>query len=117
MSALPPIATAKADMCSAKRHVRFTPNSDIDRHISKGDWPTDGSEIGGPHAFHRCAPELLVFVRARFDAVICSLRVHDLIRVILRSACDLLDGAKLVGARWKRIRNVFVGSHFLVISF
>src|SRR5215470_8214900 len=69
-----------------------------------------------PHrdAFRGCAPgpELPVFVRARFDAVICSLRVHDLIRVILRSACDLLDGAKLVGARWKRVRNGFVGSHF-----
>jgi hypothetical protein len=27
---------SEADMCSAKRHVRFTPNSDIKRDIMEG---------------------------------------------------------------------------------
>jgi hypothetical protein len=58
------------------------------------------------------ANTLFVFFRAWPDAVVRSLRVHDLIRVILHGARYPLDAVKLFGAGGKCIRNRFVGSHF-----
>jgi hypothetical protein len=55
---------------------------------------------------------LFVFVRARPDAVVSRLRVHDLIRIILHGTRDPLDAVKLIRPRRKCIRNRFVRSHF-----
>ena len=61
-------------------------------------------KIGGPRTpgtrqiSAAAANALFVFVRARPDSVVCRLRVHDLIRVILHGARALLDGLKLIGA-------------------
>ena len=78
--------------------------------------------IGGPPALQACedrpgpAANLFAFVRAWPDAIVCSLRVHYPVTVILHSASDLLDAIKLINAGGKRIRNRFFGSHFKVIS-
>jgi hypothetical protein len=82
------------------------PKADIDPG-AKENWPVDGSgrSAGGARPGPgKSQPQqrsfsLFAFVRTGYDAVVCSLRVHDLIRVILHGARDLLDAIKLFGAR------------------
>src|SRR5215467_1484640 len=123
MSALPPIATAKADF--RKRSCPLYPRKQTlicTERVSNEDWPADGGKRPAGPRLRRRHPargsptqqrtRLLVFARAGSDAVVRGLRVHDRIGVILHCARDLLDTIKLIGAGWMQVNwNCF--SHCL----
>jgi hypothetical protein len=63
---------------------------------------------------HRCSSSelyLLVFSRGP-DTIVCRLSVHGGSRNVLDLASYVINDGQLFGARGKRIRNRFVGSHF-----
>jgi hypothetical protein len=111
--------TAKADICSAKQYVCFTPEkrTSIRPRASRREMARRRKRIGGPvlaseGTGRRSNERLFAFVRARADAIVRRLCVHNLIRVIFHGARDPLDAVKLIGARWKCTRGCFVISHF-----
>jgi hypothetical protein len=105
-----------ANLMAVLGHKRTFPNATIDPAAKEIGPPTEAGDRRARAASVKTnqtqQENLFVFVRARPDAVVSRLRVHDLIRIILHGTRDPLDAVKLIRPRRKCIRNRFVGSHF-----